>query len=175
MESSIKSNSINRGLYLGGFLALVTILGYALNMELLVKWWLGILLLIVIVVFGIVSVAKAKDIQEGIISFKEAFSAYFLTVAVGVAISVVFNIILFNFVDPDAATELQQKIVENTINMMEGFGAPADAIAEQVDKMENDNQFSIGNQLMSVAYQFIFYAVIGLIVAAVMKKSNPDA
>ncbi len=175
MENSIKSNSINRGLYLGGFLVLVTVLGYVLNMELLVKWWLGILLLLVIVIVGIVSVAKAKDILEGFISFKQAFTAYFVTVAIGVLISVVFNIILFVFIDPEAAQQLQQQIIDNTVNMMEGFGAPADAIAEQVDKMESQNQFSLGTQLMSIAWQLLIYAVIGLIVAAIMKKSNPDA
>ena len=175
MENSIKSNSINRGLYLGGFLVLVTVLGYVLNMELLVKWWLGILLLLVIVIVGIVSVAKAKDILEGFISFKQAFTAYFVTVAIGVLISVVFNIILFVFIDPEAAHQLQQQIIDNTVNMMEGFGAPADAIAEQVDKMESQNQFSLGTQLMSIAWQLLIYAVIGLIVAAIMKKSNPDA
>lgn len=175
MENSIKSNSINRGLYLGGLLAAVTVLGYVLNMEMLVKWWLGILLLIVIIVFGIMSVGKAKGILEGFISFKQAFSAYFITVAIGILISVVFNIILFNFIDPEAAQQLQQQIIDNTINMMEGFGAPADAIAEQVDKMEAQNQFSVGTQLMSVAWQLVFQAVIGLIVAAIMKKSNPDA
>ena len=124
---------------------------------------------------GIVSVAKAKDILEGFISFKQAFTAYFVTVAIGVLISVVFNIILFVFIDPEAAQQLQQQIIDNTVNMMEGFGAPADAIAEQVDKMESQNQFSLGTQLMSIAWQLLIYAVIGLIVAAIMKKSNPDA
>jgi hypothetical protein len=41
--------------------------------------------------------------------------------------------------------------------------------------MENQNQYSIVNILKSLAGQTIFFSIIGLIVAAAMKKSNPDA
>ena len=55
--------------------------------------------------------------------------------------------------------------------MMEGFGASPDAIAEQVDKLEKGNQFSIGNIAQSLAFQLVLFSIIGLIVAAIMKKS----
>jgi len=62
-----------------------------------------------------------------------------------------------------------------TINIMEGMGAPAEAVAEGIEKIENQDTFGIGTQLKSLAQSLVFFAVIGLIVAAIMKKNNPDA
>ena len=174
MENSIKSNAINYGLYLGAILALFTVIGYALNLELLVIFWFTLLLLpIIIIIFGIVSTAKSKSLLNGFLSFKQAFSSYFITVAIGILISTALSVILFNFVDPDAALELKELIVEKTINLMEGMGAPAETIAESVDKIESQDTFGLGTQLKSLAQSLVFFAIIGLIVAAIMKK-NPE-
>ena len=173
MENSIKSSAINYGLYLGGLLSLITVAIYAININLMVNMWLGIGLLLAVIAFGVVSTAKSKSIMEGVLSFKQAFSSYFITVAVGVLISTVVSIILFNFIDPEAAETVKELTVESTISMMQGFNAPADTIAEAVDKIESQNQFSVLNSMKSVAWGLLFQAVIGLIVAAIMKK-NPE-
>ncbi|RKE95012.1 DUF4199 domain-containing protein [Ichthyenterobacterium magnum] len=176
MEKSLKSSAINYGLYLGLFLASVTILAYAIQIELLTQWWLGIIMLIVIIGFGIFSTSKSKKMLNGFLTFKEAFSSYFITVAIGVLISMLVSIILFNFIDPDAAITLKEKMIEKTAEMMQNFGAPEDAIADTITKMEEqEGQFEIVSQLKSNAFYLVFHAVIGLIVAAIMKKANPDA
>ncbi|WP_452223386.1 DUF4199 domain-containing protein [Lacinutrix chionoecetis] len=173
METSTKSSAINYGLYLGGFMALITILGYALYLDLLTKWWLGLILFVVIIVFGILSALKSKKIQEGYITFKEAFSSYFITVAVGIIISMIISIIIFNFVDPEAAIALKEKTIEASVQMMRNFNAPEEAVAKAVEQMEaQKNQFSIGPQLQSNAIFLIIQAVIGLIVALIIKR-NP--
>jgi hypothetical protein len=175
MEKSIKSSAINYGLYLGGALSLITIAIWFVDINLMANMWLGIFLLLAIIAFGVVSTAKSKSLNGGFLSFKEAFSSYFITVAIGIAISSIVSMILFSYIDPEAAKQIQQLTIESTINMMEGFGAPAEAIAEAVEKIESQNQFSIVNTLKSLAWGFLFQAIIGLIVALIMKKSNPDA
>ena len=175
MEQSIKSSAINYGVYLGGLLALITVLIYAININLMVNMWIGIGLLIVIVGFGIVSTAKSKSILEGLLSFKQAFSSYFITVAVGIAISTAVSAILFNFIDPEAAEVIKEKTVETMITMLEGFNTPAETIADAVEKIESQNQYGILNLLKSLAWGLLFQSIIGLIVAAIMKKTNPDA
>ena len=172
MENSIKSSATNLGLYLGGALAVMTILAYAAYLDLLTKWWYGILMAIVIICVGIYSIAKSKGLQNGIISFKEAFGSYFITTILGVLISTVVTYILFNIIDPEAAETLKQKTIEATINMMEGFGTPAEAVAEAVDQMEKTDNFGLGNIAKSMAIQIAFFGVIGLIASLVMKKSE---
>lgn len=175
MENSTKSSSINYGLYLGATLSLFTIAIYAINLDLMVKWWLGVILLLIVVVFGVVSTAKSKSLQNGFISFKDALGSYVLTVAVGLLISTLVSYILFNFIDPDAALYIKEKTVEFTVDMMEGFNVPAEAVSEAVAKIEEQNQYSLGNLLQSFLMGMIFQIIIGLIVAAIMKKKNPDA
>ena len=175
MEKSIKSSAINYGLYLGIALSLITITIWFVNLNLMANIWLGIGILLAAIAFGVVSTAKSKSIMNGFLTFKEAFSSYFITIAVGVIISQVVSFILFNFIDPDAAKQIQQITIDSTVNMMEGFGAPAESIAEAVEKIENTDQFSIVSVLKSTAWSLVFQAVIGLIFAAIMKKSNPDA
>ena len=175
MEKSIKSIATNYGLYLGGALALFTVIAYAIDIGLLANTFYGIVILLVIIVFGIISVAKSKAALDGFLSFKEAFSSYFVTILVGLLISTVVSYILFNFVDPEAANTLKELTIEKTVSMMEGFGTPVEAIAEAVDKIESQNQYSIGNIAKGLAGYLVFFSIIGLIVAAIMKKSNPDA
>ena len=46
--------------------------------------------------------------------------------------------------------------------------------AASVEEMEKTDQFSLGSTAQSLVFGSLFQAVIGLIVGAIMKKSNPD-
>jgi hypothetical protein len=59
--------------------------------------------------------------------------------------------------------------------MMEGFGSPQSAIDEQIATLRETNQFGVVAQLKGIAWQLLFYSIIGLIVAAIMKKKDPNA
>ncbi|MCB0462847.1 MAG: DUF4199 domain-containing protein [Flavobacteriaceae bacterium] len=175
MEKTVKSIALNYGLYLGIALIVISVAIYAIDLKLMANLWLGIAMLIAIIGFGIFSTAKVKSHFEGILSFKDAFTAYFITTVVGAVISSIFSYILYTIIDPEAAEQIKQISIEATISLMEGFNAPAETIAKAVEDAEKVDQFSIGNTLKSLAFGAIFQAVIGLIVAAIMKKSNPDA
>ena len=175
MEKSLKSIATDYGLYLGGILSLLTLMGYVISLDLFTKIWFGIGFLIVIIVLGILSIVKSKKSQDGYISFKNAFTAYFITLIVGLLISAALNILIFNFIDPEAAPTLQEKIIDAQTERLQNFNVPNEVIAETVEKMESQgNMYSIGNILQSIVWQLAGFSLIGLIVAAVMKKSNPD-
>lgn len=173
MEKSIKSIATNYGLYLGAFLAVATVLAYALNLELFTKWWFGIILLIAVIVFGIISTAKTKSALNGIISFKEAFTSYFITILIGILVSSVVSILIFTVIDPDSAVVLQEKILNMQVENMRNFGQSEEVIAEMVKKAEEQgNMYSPLNVLKSVAYQLVGFSIVGLIVALVMRKKE---
>ncbi|MEQ3664983.1 MULTISPECIES: DUF4199 domain-containing protein [unclassified Olleya] len=175
MEKTIKSIAINFGLYLGATLGGITVLAYALYLDLLTKWWLGILLFVIIIVYGIISVSKSKASLDGYISFKESFSSYFITVAIGVIISTLVSVLVFNFIDPEAAVALKEKTIEATLQIMKNFNAPEEEIAKTLDLMEaQKNQFALMPQIQSTAMFLVIQAVIGLIVSLIMKKTNED-
>ena len=71
MEKSLKSIATNYGLYLGIALALLTVLSYAIDLSLMTNMWYGIFILLVVIIFGIISVAKTKQVQNIEYKFNE--------------------------------------------------------------------------------------------------------
>ena len=61
-----------------------------------------------------------------------------------------------------------------TVEMMENFGSPQEAIDQQIAVLEETDQFSAVGQLKGIAWQLLFYSIIGLIVAAIIKKKDPN-
>jgi hypothetical protein len=172
---SFKKSASNYGLILGGIIAGTTALLYAVSLDTLTKWWLGIILFLIAMVIGIVSVAKSKSILGGFISFKQGFTSYFITIAIGLFIATITGILIFNVVDPGAAEYLQEQIVEITRSMMERFGAGEAEIDKAIAKLEGQNSYSVGKQLQGFLFQLAFYSVFGLLIALIMKRKDPNS
>ena len=176
MDKSLKSLALNYGLYLALILSSFTIIGYAVYLDLFTEWWFGIGQMFIVIIFGIISAIKAKKLLGGFISFKNAFTAFFITILVGVAIPALIGFIIFNIVDVEAASILQQKIIDNQLAMMERFGAPQASIDDAMEQIQKEESFfSLGNTIKSIAYQLVGFSIIGLIVAAATKKNDPHA
>ncbi len=171
---SIKKSALNYGIILGGLSSLITALIYVINLDLFTKWWLMIIFVLLTFAISIVSVAKAKGMLNGFISFKEAFTVYFITVAVGFFISTLVMILIFVVIDPEAAALLQERSVEMTREMMEKFGAPAAEIDKQIANLEGQNNYSIGSQLKSYVFGLTFMSVFGLMIALIFRRKDPN-
>jgi len=174
MEKSIKSLSINYGLYLGLALTVITVLVYALYLDLFIEWWFSILLILMIIGFGLMASLKSKTMLGGFITFKQAFTSYFITVAVGTLISTIVGIVIFTLVDPEAAQYIDEKIIEMTVDTMEDWGAPQDSINQTITQMEDKENFSLGAQVQSYFVRLVILSLLGLIVAVSVKKKDPS-
>ena len=172
MEPTPKSIAVNNGLYLGGILALISVLIYAVNLDLFTEWWLGIILFRVVVVYGVLTAIKSRTSLGGFISFKQAFTSYFITIAIGTLIATIVGIAIFTFIDPEAATYLNEQILLLTKQTMERFGMPQEAMQAALDEAAKKDNFSLGMQSQAFVFRLAFYAVIGLIVALIVKKTN---
>lgn len=175
MDKSIKTIVVPYGVYLGLALSLVTVLAYAMNLELFTKWWFAIISFVIVLVIAILAVKNAKRLVPGFMSFKEAFSAYFIPIAIGTFISGIVSFLLFNLVDPTAAQTVMEYTVDMTRSMLENFGAPESEIEKAITEMESDNQFSLLNHLKGYAFSLIFYALIGLVIALIFREKDPNA
>jgi len=172
MESTTKTSAIDYGLYLGALLSIISVVIYAVNLDLFTEWWLGIILFILVIVYGIVSALKSKKILDGFISFKQAFASYFITIAVGTLIATVVGIAIFTYIDPEAATYLNEQILILSKQTMERFGAPQEVIQAAIEEASTKNNFSLGMQAQAFVFRLAIYAVIGLIIALIVKKSD---
>lgn len=170
----IKKIATAQGINLGVILALSTTLMYALKPEMLTKWWIGILSFLAVLLLGIISVSKSKGSLNGFISFKEAFTSYFITVALGMFISTLVGILIFTIVDPDMAKYIQETAMETTRNFMERFGVPEADIEKALADMANQDNFSLVSQLKSYIFGLAFLSVIGLLIALIFKRKDPS-
>ncbi|MNK54568.1 hypothetical protein D3C87_735550 [compost metagenome] len=173
MTNVIKKNGVNFGIILAVYFILRTALIYTIDLKLFVNSWFGFVDLIVSIILAIIAIAKTKKALGGFISFKEAFSVYFLTILIGLVIYSIFNIILFNVIDPAAKEIVKEHTIEYTVNMMKKFGSiDTQTLKETVAKLRETDSFSIPQQLLGLGISLLMYAVIGLIVAVAMRKNK---
>jgi fumarate reductase subunit C len=175
MKKSIKTVATNYGLYLGIALTVLTGIAYSVNLDLFTEIWFGLLFIFVVIVLGIISVVKVKKSFNGFINFKDAFTSYFVTLVIGLLIGSLTSILIFVVIDPEAAIELQEKIINSQVDRLESYNVPAEVIDDTIEQMEaKGNMYSVVNILTSLIWQIAGFSVVGLIIAAIIKKRNPN-
>ena len=125
METNLKKNTIDLGVKLGTLLFIVTAVIYVIDIKLFTNFTTMLAYMIPALAFSIYSVISARKLQNQIISFKEAFIAYFLCIAIGYLIVTMGNIALFKFIDPGAADLIHEEIMIVSKEMLENFGTPS--------------------------------------------------
>jgi Protein of unknown function (DUF4199)/Transmembrane exosortase (Exosortase_EpsH) len=174
MNEIIKKNAINYGIIIGVVSILITTLMYVIDIKLFTAWWIGLLSMAFYIIIYCLLLSKTKRELKGSFSFKEAFTTFFIASVIGIVLSVAFNIILFNFIDPDLKVTLKEMTIKYTSEMMQKFGAPTAEINKAVTEMEKGDQFGIVEQLKGTIFYILFSSVIGLILAAIFKSSKPS-
>lgn len=173
MNAAVKSNGIKFGIITGVVSILITTLLYAIDIELFISMWVGLISLGLYVVIGILVISNTKKELKGILSFKEAFTTYLISAVIGIYISVIFNIILFNFFDPSLKESLKELTIKASVEMLEKFNSPTSVINETIKKLEETEQFSTLELLKGSIFSIIFSSLLGLILAAFF-KSKPS-
>ncbi len=174
MNQIIKTKGISFGLILGFILALMTTYGYAIDLKLFTSYWLLILNFFIVIIVGILAVAYTKKGLGGFITFKEGFTVYVITIAIGLLISLLVGYLIFNVVDPQVKSQITEMSVEKTIETMERFNVPQEQIDETIDKMREQDSFSIVNQIKSYFIMVAIYSLFGLLIALILKRNHPD-
>ena len=168
----IKRNGITFGVTIGIVSALITATIYAVDLNLFTSWWIGALSILTYLILGIVLLVKTKKELNGVFSFKNAFTTYFIAIVIGILISVLFNILLFNVIDPSAKETVNELIIKYTMNMMQKLGAPASSINEAIAKMKENDPYSPIQLLKGSVFTILFSSLFGLILAAFFKSKS---
>jgi len=170
MNEIIKKNGITYGIILGVISVLTTTLIYVIDLELFVNMWVGIIAIVINIIVGVILVSKTKKQLNNVISFKEAFTVYFIAAALGGLISIIFYYLLFNVIDPGAKATVQELTIKMTVGMMEKFGAPAESINTTVEELQKTDNYSLGSLVKGYFFGLIMNAVFGLILALIFKS-----
>jgi hypothetical protein len=173
MNEIIKKNGIKFGVITGIISILITTSIYVIDLNLFTSWWIGIVSILIYIGIGIFLMSKTRKELNNVYPFKQAFTTYFVYAIVGIAISLLFNIILFNIIDPSAKETIKELSIEAAVKMLKKFNTPTAAIKEAVAKMEETNQFDVLELIKGSTFSIIFSSIFGLILAAIFKKDKP--
>jgi hypothetical protein len=172
-NKTMQNPSVKYGL-LAGFIGIILqTFTYSMGGGFMATWWVGLLILLVLLITYIVLSLRIRKEQEGFITFKEAFVKIFLMCLLAGVLSTLFGMLLFHVIDSAFPQKFQEALVEKTSTMMENMGAPQEKIDEVIEKMKTTDNFSIASQVKSFFYGVAFYAVFALIMAASIKKVRP--
>ena len=109
-------------------------------------------------------------------AFGKAWMYSFQLFVVAGIIGTIFNILLYNVIDPELPEMIANQAVENTESMMERFGMPEDQLDEALEKTREDtlNRFTVTGSLVGFLWGLVMYAIFSLITGAIIKKAEPE-
>lgn len=148
------------GLYLGGVKLMTSPFAFAMNL--------------LPIVFAVMACIAAKKQDGGYLTFGKALKISFGVFVITGIITSFFAFFLFNFIDLEFKQAMQQASLEMTENMMKKFGAPQDQIDKAMDEAMKKDNFSLGNIMLGFAFSCFLYFLFSLIIAAIVKKKNPE-
>lgn len=168
----IKKNGITYGIIAGIVSVLITTIIYSTDIKLFTAWWISIISIGLYISIAIVLLVKTKKEINTFFSFKDAFTTYFIYAVISLIITVIFNIILFNFIDPSLKETIKELTLKYMAEMMQKMNAPAAKINEALQKIKEGDQFSISGLLKGSASNLVVSSIFGLILAAFFKSKT---
>lgn len=172
MNEIVKKNGITFGVIMGVVSVLITATLYAVDLELFVNKGVGVMSMVVYLILGVVVVSRTKKQLQGQITFKEAFTSYFLAAVIGSTISVLFNIVLFNLIDPAAKETLRDITLKYTVESLKSWNVPPSAINQTIKDLQEKDTYAPGSQMFGLIISFILNAILGLILALIFKSKS---
>ena len=132
-------------------------------------WYISFVLMMILLTVMAFAQRKAMG---GFITFKEAFSAIFVSILIVVIMSQLYSVIYTNLIDP----EYYEKTLQMSENMTIQLGASDEAAEQAIANAEEqiEKQKSVGGILMSMMFQIILYSLFGFIIAAIVKRNKPE-
>lgn len=169
----IKKNGITFGIITGLISVLTTTLIYTINLELFTSWWIGLVNISLYIIIAVILLVKTKKELKGDFPFKDAFTTYFISALTAISISVVFNIILFNIIDPGAKDTIDELTIKYMTESMGKFNLSADTIDKAIEDVHKSDRFSVSGLLKGSLSNLVFSIIFGLVMAAFF-KSKPS-
>lgn len=171
MNEIIKKNGIKFGVITGLASIVLTVLIYAIDLKLFANIYVGLGFLVTFLALGIIQLKELKK-QLTPLSFKDAFTAYFIGSIIGILISTTFSIVLFNFIDTAARDAIHDHLITFQAEMLKSYNVPNEQIVETINDMKENPQFSINGLLTGIIKSLIGSIIFGLILAAIFKSKT---
>ncbi|MDB5116814.1 MAG: hypothetical protein JWQ79_2306 [Mucilaginibacter sp.] len=184
MEEQTKKTEIGRlslrsGLLIGGVSVILAIVFRIVDpLMQFTNMWVQILSTIITIALLVILAIDIRKKIGGFWSFGEAFKSLIIMSFITMILTILYGFILFKFIDPDMPAKINdasQAVIEQRLSKM---GISQDKI-DEVSKTFESGEFkaklepTLKNEVTSLGFGLIIYAVIDLIIAACVKKQKP--
>jgi hypothetical protein len=167
--------SVKPGLTIGLVSLALTYIAYFIDSSLLASAWFGLVALVVFFVLIIFFGRQYRTELGGFMSLGTAFNFSFVTMIISGLVTLVGQILLFQVIDPSLPQVLGDLSFEASLKMMESLGQNPDSLdPTMLDEMKEgaSSNFTLSGQLKNFGFGLIAYAIIALILGAILKKRD---
>lgn len=167
--------AVKPGLTIGLISMALTYVAYFIDSSLLASGWFGLIAIVVFFVLIIFFGRQYRAELGGFMSFGTAFNFSFITMIISGLVGLIGQILLFHVIDPSLPDVLADAALQSSMEMMESFGAnPDDIPTEQLDEMKaaTEGNFTLVGQIKNFGFGLVIYAIIALILGAILKKRD---
>lgn len=168
-------SAVRPGLIIGLVSLVITYVAYFIDSSYLASGYFGLIALVLF--FGLI-IYFGKEFRKesgGFLTFGTAFNFSFFAILISGVIGLIGNILLFHLIDPTLPQVLGDLTFETQLEMMENFGQNPDSMpTETLDAMReaSASSFTLMGQLKAFGFGLIAYAIIALILGAILKKRD---
>jgi hypothetical protein len=173
-QSPIQS-AVRPGIILGLVSLVLTYVAYFIDSSYLASGYFGLVALVLFFALIIYFGKEYRNELGGFMTFGAAFNFSFFAILISGLIGLIGSLLLFHVIDPSLPQVLGEITFESQLEMMEKFGASPDSLAPEVlDDMReaSASNFTLLGQLKGFGFGLIAYAIIALILGAILKKKD---
>ena len=165
------------GLLISGVSILITMLTYIINDGRLDSgFWLSLLTIIINIGVVVYVGISFRNAIGGFMTYKETLKFLTLTLLVAYLVGTIFNMLLYNVIDPDLPQKMKEYSIETTEAISLWFGAPPEAIdagIAEIQEQDFEEQFSPMGLIKSAPLGVLGIFIFSLIVSIFVKKEEP--
>ena len=155
---------------LGSFVLMLAV--YLIQSEWMVEWWVSLSSTALNLVFMFVACSAFRKAQ-GTATFGEAWTVSMVASGVAALVGMLLSMVLFFVIDPTLPQLLVDLSMDQSREMMENIGMSGAMLDMQLEGMRAQLAFafSFKGMILFSILSLAFWAVLSLVVAAIMKRA----
>ncbi|MCO6162636.1 DUF4199 domain-containing protein [Flavobacterium sp. NRK F7] len=179
MNEIIKNNGIKFGIICGLVYLSIDLYAFLFDLNLfgsiLKLLWLLLFLTLFFIIINIVLLNKTKKALNGVFSFKEAFTTFFISLTISLLFSTLFQILIFNVIDPTLGEQVKELTINSTVEFMKKLGASSSDIKASVEQMKTSpDNYSIINLIKGYFIKTVILSIFGVIFSLIFKSKPKE-
>ncbi|MBL7865096.1 MAG: DUF4199 domain-containing protein [Cyclobacteriaceae bacterium] len=172
---TLMSHALKHGIILGVISIILVVVCYVVAFSFMVTFKFIAIVLLICLGYVIYAGINYRNEIGGYMGYGQAFQHGILIMLVSGVLGTLFNLLLYNIVDPELGQKMTDAIIANTEEMMANFGAPQASIDQTIEGMRTEmpQQFTPVGQLIGFGKAIIGYVIIALITSLFVRKNVP--